>query len=99
MPAREDGVPVDTLREAVSRRVSSGSLRLIAAEIGLAHTTVASFLKGAQPYGRTLAKLRASAAGKRGIEEADCRTGAAAARVEEVGRGTPGMGRPVNASA
>jgi len=59
MPAREDGVPVDTLREAVSRRVSSGSLRLIAAEIGLAHTTVASFLKGAQPYGRTLVKLRA----------------------------------------
>ncbi len=59
MPARKDGVSLDVLREAARVRVESSSLRLAAAEIGVAHTTLMGFLNGKQPYGRTLEKLTA----------------------------------------
>lgn len=57
--SRENAVSVDELRTAATDRVRRSSFRLVAQEIGVAHTTLASFIHGAEPYGRTLAKLQA----------------------------------------
>ena len=59
MLPREDAVSVDDLRVAAFERVRRSSFRVVAKEIGVAHTTLASFIHGAQPYGSTLAKLQA----------------------------------------
>jgi len=59
MLPRENAVSVDDLRAAAIERVRRSSFRSVANEIGIAHTTLASFIKGAQPYGNTLARLQA----------------------------------------
>ena len=58
MARREEGVPMGVLREAVRERVELTSIREVAREVGMAHTTLADFLKGTEPYGANRAKLR-----------------------------------------
>lgn len=65
LPARHV-VSVEEVRAVVRDAVEGSSVRRVAAEIGLPHGTVASFLKGSQPYGRTMEKLRAWYEGQAG---------------------------------
>ena len=58
MARRGDGVSVDVLREAVREQVELTSIREVARDVGMAHTTLADFLKGTEPYGVNRAKLR-----------------------------------------
>lgn len=58
-------VPYGTLREALSRRRTATSLRVVAAEVGLNATTVLQLLRGSvRPRPTTLHKLRAWYAGQ-----------------------------------
>lgn len=59
MASGEPVVPVSVLRDAARRLVERTSLRTAAGEIGISHSGLRTFLKGTEPYGPTLAKLRA----------------------------------------
>lgn len=58
MPAREDAVSLDVLREAARLRIADTSLAQTAREIGISHQALSRFLNGAEPYSRNLARLR-----------------------------------------
>lgn len=58
MPARREGASLDVLREAARLRAQDTSVRQTAREIGVSHQTLQRFLDGAEPYSRSLAKLR-----------------------------------------
>jgi DNA transposition AAA+ family ATPase len=58
MPAREDAVPLDVLRDAVRLRAADTSVTATAREVGISHQALARFLEGAEPYSRNVAKLR-----------------------------------------
>ena len=59
MPSGDRRVSLETLRAAARERVAGSSLRQVAREIGIQHDALARFLRGSQPYGRTVAKLQA----------------------------------------
>lgn len=67
MPPRRggaSGASLDTLREAVAQRVADTSVRQTALEVGLSHQALSRFIKAeTQPYGTTVAKIRAWYAG------------------------------------
>lgn len=54
----EDAAVVPTIREAVRARVENVSLRGVAREIGISPTGLSKFIKGTNPYGPTLQRLR-----------------------------------------
>ena len=57
MPLREDGPPLDKLRDAARERVEESGLRQVAREIGLTHPALRAFLDGSVPHGSTRLKL------------------------------------------
>lgn len=58
MPPRRTSASLDQLRDAVRVRVEDSSLRQVAREVGVAHTTLADFLDGRKPRTANVAKLR-----------------------------------------
>jgi transposase-like protein len=68
MPPRRSGASgasLDVLREAVARRVADTSVRQTAREIGLSHQALSRFIRAeTEPYGTTVAKIRAWYAGE-----------------------------------
>src|SRR5690606_6008421 len=57
MPAREGGVRLERLREAVAERVDAYSLRRVARAVGMSPTGLQKFLDGSTPYAATRRKL------------------------------------------
>lgn len=57
MLSRETGVPVEVLREAARERVTSSSLRIAAAEIGMSWKGLELFVGGTRPHPATVRKL------------------------------------------
>jgi hypothetical protein len=62
-----ESVLVAVARELGRLRVAETSLRKVAGEIGLSPTGLRGFLEGAEPYGKTLEKLRAWVSRVRGV--------------------------------
>lgn len=50
-------VPIDKARQAAQRAVDATGLRHVAREIGLSPTGLQHFLKGGEPYAKSLQKL------------------------------------------
>lgn len=50
-------VPLDALRRAVGEAIGTRSLREVAGEIGISHTGLRGFLRGARPHQHTRLKL------------------------------------------
>ena len=76
-------VPLDVLRAAVREVIGTRSLRETAAQIGISHTGLRGFLKGARPHRHTRRKLEAwlAAAGEgQKVRERATRYGAAPGR-------------------
>lgn len=47
-----------TIRAALQRKITTGSLRAVAREIGMSASGLSGFLEGAEPYGPTFTKLQ-----------------------------------------
>ncbi|MFL5540271.1 MAG: hypothetical protein ACJ8J0_14875 [Longimicrobiaceae bacterium] len=58
MPSRKVANSLDPLRQAVREGVEESSLRQVAREVGMAHTSLSDFLSGRTPRAASVAKLR-----------------------------------------
>lgn len=57
MPSRDQGVPVEVLREAARQRSEATSLRIAAKEIGMSWKGLQAFTAGTNPHPATIRKL------------------------------------------
>jgi transcriptional regulator with XRE-family HTH domain len=58
MPSRKVVNSLDPLRQAVRGGVEESSLRQVARDVGMAHTSLSDFLSGRTPRASTVTKIR-----------------------------------------